>query len=847
MSERAARWGLILVLAAYLLLGGVFSLFVPLGQAPDEADQFELIRYMLERRKPPRTAQERLTAGGTKGDEPPLYYAILAVATGWVDSGSPCRVKMLDPDLQPRHSLPDEVLINYAPLHTADEEWPFRGQVLQWHLARLLTLALAAATLWVAYRVMRLLCPRRPELALLAITVAALNPQYVYIGSTIQSDILVALMASLLVWILVRLARGDTRWRQFVFLGVLVGLSRLTKFSTLVFLPEVILIVLVLAWRQRQARLVPGLLLALVLSVAVSAPWLFYIKPLDPTIQQGITGKVLTLFDIVRVERWFSPHGEGTVGSGLPAILRALTDALRLGLGRWASYLFKSYWAYFGPMTVEAPGPVYVVVGMLTGVALLGWARILADRLSRRFTVIDACQDLWIPALHLAAVLGMEVAFFGALKALPYTAQGRHLFPAMVGLTLFLALGWSAIWPRSTSAPATAGLAVLLAGLSLYCLPTVVHSISRPPLPVCSSPWPDAPSPSQSMPLGDGLVFAGARWSVGRPGSVQGTLYWTASEPPTGEAVVVLELLDAEGAVRAVWAGHPGGARYPTQAWDAGDHVRQQFSWPLPTSFSVPARTLRMRVLREGVQVTSLDLPFELPVGSGPASDAPTSLATAGLRDSLLFTIAGGHIEGLVGPDGSVWHPLARTAAGDQAAFVVDARMRPGDYTLRVAGTQPAGGALRVKVEGRPRTFETPSGLNPVGAVLGGNVELVGYDLGGTRVAPGGTLHLRLVWRARGRVDRHYTVFTHLVDGQGHTWAQHDKLPGQEYSTLFWAPGEVVVDEYTLRVDPAAPAGEYRVEVGLYQALTGARAPVLDAQGQPAGDYLTLGPVQVGP
>ena len=135
-----------------------------------------------------------------------------------------------------------------------------------------------------------------------------------------------------------------------------------------------------------------------------------------------------------------------------------------------------------------------------------------------------------------------------------------------------------------------------------------------------------------------------------------------------------------------------------------------------------------------------------------------------------------------------------------------------------------------------------------MGATLGGEVELVGYDLGGVaRVVPGENLHLRLVWRAPRRIGRHYTVFTHLVDSQGHIWAQHDTLPGREYSTLFWAPGEVVVDEYTLQVDPGAPAGTYRIEVGLYQALTGARAAVLDAQSRPAGDHVTLGPVQVAP
>jgi len=41
---------------------------------------------------------------------------------------------------------------------------------------------------------------------------------------------------------------------------------------------------------------------------------------------------------------------------------------------------------------------------------------------------------------------------------------------------------------------------------------------------------------------------------------------------------------------------------------------------------------------------------------------------------------------------------------------------------------------------------------------------------------------------------------------------QHDKLPGQAYSTLFWAPGEVVVDEYSLQVMEALPAIAEEIE-----------------------------------
>ncbi len=892
LQSMPARWGLAAILLVYLLAGGVYSFIAPLGEAPDEMEQFWYIRDIVEQRRLPRTVDDRLAAGG-KSHEPPLYYALLGVATSWVDARPLPQVKMLDPERWPRHSLPDEVLVNFAPLHTADEQWPFRGVVLVWHLARLLSLALMAAALAVIYRVAREIVPQRPEVALLTVA-AALAPQLVYIGGSLNNDALAALLGALVAWLLVRLAKGDARWRSFLLLGLLLGLARLTKFYMLALLPEVAIVLLVLAWRRRNVRYALGLLPALALAFAIPAPWLFYIQPVDPTLAQG-WGRLAALFDIVHAERWFSASGEGQAGTGALAVARALAGVLRLQPGAWALTLFKSFWGFFGAMTVEAPRPLYAIAAALSGASLLGWARLAWRRISdsracsgtpdprtcsggspdSRTCSGDSpdsrtcsgnspdsrtcsggspdsrtCsgQGLWIPALQVLAFLATEATFYGVMQRLPDTAQARHLYPALAGLALLLAIGWWGLWRPIASRRGLLAVTALLIGLSGYCLPTVVASMRQPLLPVRSTPWPDAPVTSMNVDLGDGLLLAGARWTAGAPGRVTGTLFWQATQPPAGEAVVVLELRDALGNAGAVWAGHPGGARYPTQAWDAGDHVRQEISWPLPPSLREAAPQLRLRMLRDGVEAIAVDLPFiALPAAPTVAPGAQTAWQhagstedTFGLRDSLLVTWPGGRIDSLVGPGGALWQPLAQTAAGDQAAFVAGAQQRPGAYLL------PDAPQVAVTIAGRARTFTLPEGLTPLGTVFGSSVELIGYDMA-PGVSPGDTLHLRLAWRALRPVNRHYTVFTHLVDSQGRTWGQHDKLPGQEYSTLFWAPGEVVVDEYTLQVDPAAPAGSYRLDVGLYQALSGARAPAVDAAGQALGDHVLLGSIQVGP
>jgi hypothetical protein len=95
-------------------------------------------------------------------------------------------------------------------------------------------------------------------------------------------------------------------------------------------------------------------------------------------------------------------------------------------------------------------------------------------------------------------------------------------------------------------------------------------------------------------------------------------------------------------------------------------------------------------------------------------------------------------------------------------------------------------------------------------------------------------------------MDASYTVFTHLLDERTQIRGQQDNPPvGGRYPTTLWVPGEVIVDEYAIVVQPDAPPGSYVVEVGLYDPATMQRLPVLDPTGA-VGDRILLGNVGVG-
>jgi 4-amino-4-deoxy-L-arabinose transferase-like glycosyltransferase len=225
----------------------------------------------------------------------------------------------------------------------------------------------------------------------------------------------------------------------------------------------------------------------------------------------------------------------------------------------------------------------------------------------------------------------------------------------------------------------------------------------------------------------------------------------------------------------------------------------------------------------------------------------------------------------LVGEEGevSLWrgdpaqghYPFRDWAAGqfvrDRYALRVPVDTAAGTWQLRLSLLDGAGRPLpaddgspslllgQVRVQATDRRWAPPPFDQPVGARLGGIVELVGYSLEPVQAAPGETLHLTLIWRCLAQTEAHYTVFTHLLDPGGQVRGQQDNPPVRgTYPTALWVPGEIVVDEYEIVVAAGALPGSYAIEVGMYDPETMARLPVV-ASGGAAADHVLLGQVTI--
>ncbi len=161
-----------------------------------------------------------------------------------------------------------------------------------------------------------------------------------------------------------------------------------------------------------------------------------------------------------------------------------------------------------------------------------------------------------------------------------------------------------------------------------------------------------------------------------------------------------------------------------------------------------------------------------------------------------------------------------------------------GLYTLNPELTH-LGQPQIVGYTGAARASDTlPDDLAPnQGFTLSDEVALLGHRM----QQDGGALDVQLFWQALRMPDHDYTVFLHILDETGNIIAQQDRQPtGGETPTGSWPPGLVVSDEVTIRLPDNLQPGAYRIVAGMYDAASGARLPVFDSEGRPAGDFIPL-------
>ncbi|MFQ6014837.1 MAG: ArnT family glycosyltransferase [Anaerolineae bacterium] len=131
-------------------------------------------------------------------------------------------------------------------------------------------------------------------------------------------------------------------------------------------------------------------------------------------------------------------------------------------------------------------------------------------------------------------------------------------------------------------------------------------------------------------------------------------------------------------------------------------------------------------------------------------------------------------------------------------------------------------------------------------ANYGDLVQLIGYSPTSFRLSPGETLTVTFYWRPLRDVDQDYVFFAQLLDFEPHAWAGDDLEPAFGlYPTSWWREGDIIPVQHNIELPTDLPAGRYNIAVGVYSRQRQKRLPTLGPDGKWTGTWVLVGPVKV--
>jgi len=424
--SRLPRLSLSAIVAVYVAIGILYAIFTPTWQVPDEPAHYNYVRALAEGHRLPVLES---------GD----YDQELLSQLTHLDFPPELPVEPLEYE---DHQPPLYYLLA-VPLYLL-----FGGAVLP---LRLLSVALGAGLLAVAFGTVRTIFPQQPELAPMAAAFVAFIPQHIAMTAGVNNDALAELAVGGTLWALVVYVNRD-RNRPWP-IGLLLGMVLLTKTTGYSVIGVAALAVIL---RRHQERRTWGwaarqLAWMLIPALALSTPWFMrngltygWLDPLGWTRHNEIVAQQ------PRSSEWLSLYG----WSGL--------------LSRLVGTTFRSFWGQFGWMKVVLPARIYASLTLLVALLCTGFLGWLFDRRRPELTPTQRARLLLLLVsclLTVLAFLGYNLTFV--------QHQGRYLFPALIPLSTAAALGLNRlvkVLPGQIQPWTAATLFTGLAALDVYCL-----------------------------------------------------------------------------------------------------------------------------------------------------------------------------------------------------------------------------------------------------------------------------------------------------------------------------------------------------------------------------------------
>jgi len=456
-----------------------------------------------------------------------------------------------------------------------------------------------------------------------------------------------------------------------------------------------------------------------------------------------------------------------------------------------------------GPRS-RAPAARWIAAQGATALCLLPWMPFVVAQLGANATY-------WHGAVYWKEIVGQTLAAFAVGK----TLTGAWAHGAVWSLS-FLALAGtlSLLWRR--------GDRLKLALLWLWVLaPAVVLIILTATHPKFSPRYLLNALPAFLLGAAVGIRWL-VRWAQRRRSSLSGATAWL---------VLLLPLTLSIGAAgRALTCYYFDDRLYRPDMRAVVDYIMAEAT-DRDLVVLVGGYTFPAFAYYAGDALPALPLPDKL---------LPTT------REPIEPKLLGALNEAIVGHE-QLWLVLWQPYISDPTGLIADALEqtyhRPG-----VGQTFHQMALMRFDISAGPLLVDAPRTVQRAefcAAGSGGQIQLLGYDLPVRAFRPGETVYLYLYWQAPDEVRHDYKVFVQILGADDQIVAQQDLIAGAaEYPTSHWTPGAVIRNRFLLTIDPAAPAGTYRLISGFYNPGRNTR---LSALGEGAcGDYVLLAQIEIG-
>ncbi len=551
---------IILLLLLYISVGFLYSVTTPIFEASDEFWHYPFVRHLAQGGGLPIQNPEQVGPWRQEGNQPPLYYALGALVTFPIDTSDFRAVRRVNPHADVGVVRGDGN-VNMV-IHDNREGIRLHGTALAVRLVRWMSLLMGSATVLAGYLLARQLFPGDKVLALSAAGLTAFNPMFLFISASVNNDNLVIMLSAFSLVLMTKYVAIHPRPRQWIYLGILLGLASLAKVSALGLIPLAGLTALIVARRHRSWRVLFLGGLGIFLPAMLLGGWWYY--------------------------RNWRLYGDPLGFSAFLAIVgkRHPIPTFYQLLAEWKGFV-KSYWGLFGALNVPSPAWVYWTLSLFTGIGVLAapfslWRKwIKGDKKSVRL-LQGGLVTIW-PIILLVSLMRWTL--------LTPASQGRLIFPGLASINLLVSLGLGGLLPARRRALLPA-VVLLISFVIAVMMPFIVIRPAYAHPPVLEQ---EDVSMRQSADVrfGDKMRLLGydlEEQTVTPGGEFPVTLCWESLAPMEEDYSVFLHLVSEEGIIIAQRDMYPGRGTYPTSLWESGDIIEDTYVLPIPPAVTTPAR-----------------------------------------------------------------------------------------------------------------------------------------------------------------------------------------------------------------------------------------------------------------